>query len=135
MTAKRGLLLSVALGLTFAGTASAANTMFLWGNGYGGWGGAYSGLEIPYFAAHPPVYYSYPVPRTYGYSPYAYLPTVMTPPVACAPVPPQTIENPYAPQSREKEVAPDKTADAAPRPLMVLNPYVDQAAALDKTAE
>ncbi len=35
--------------------------------------------NVPYFALHPPVYYSYPVPRTYGYSPFAYPPGVMTP--------------------------------------------------------
>ncbi|MFH1918860.1 MAG: hypothetical protein ABIP48_03090 [Planctomycetota bacterium] len=34
---------------------------------------------IPYFAAHPPVYYSHIVPRPYGYSPYAYLPGIVTP--------------------------------------------------------
>ena len=34
---------------------------------------------IPYYAAHPPVYYSYPVPRPYGFSPYAYPPGTMTP--------------------------------------------------------
>lgn len=134
MTAKRGVLLSVVLSLTFAGTASAANPVLFWGNGYGGWGAAYSGLEIPYFAAHPPVYYSYPVPRTYGYSPYAYLPTVMTPPVACAPAMPQTIENPYAPQSLEK-ASPDKTAGGAPRPLVVINPYVNQSATLAGTSK
>src|SRR5436305_2234169 len=37
--------------------------------------------NLPYFALHPPVYYSYPVPRTYGYSPFAYGPEVMTPDV------------------------------------------------------
>src|ERR1700742_789907 len=37
--------------------------------------------NVPYYALHPPVYYSYPVPRTYGYSPFAYPPSVMTPDV------------------------------------------------------
>ena len=27
--------------------------------------------SAPYFALHPPVYYSLPVPRTYGYSPFS----------------------------------------------------------------
>jgi hypothetical protein len=35
--------------------------------------------HLPYFAAHPPVYYSHIVSRPYGYSPYAYLPGVVTP--------------------------------------------------------
>jgi hypothetical protein len=46
-----------------------------YGGGYYGWGigGVYRSLDfplerrVPYFAAHPPVYYSYPVARTYGY--------------------------------------------------------------------
>ena len=44
-----------------------------WDNGYG-W--LYNTLryEVPHFAAFPPVYYSEPVPRTYGYSPFAYRP-------------------------------------------------------------
>ena len=53
-----------------------------WGWGYD-MGCLYNSLDynVPYFAAHPPVYYSYPVPRTYGYSPFAYPPYVMTPEV------------------------------------------------------
>jgi hypothetical protein len=34
---------------------------------------------IPYYAVHPPVYYSHIVPRPYGYSPYAYVPGIVTP--------------------------------------------------------
>ena len=35
--------------------------------------------DIPYYAAHPPVYYSHIVARPYGYSPYAYVPGIVTP--------------------------------------------------------
>jgi hypothetical protein len=35
--------------------------------------------SIPYYAVHPPVYYSHIVPRPYGYSPYAYVPGIVTP--------------------------------------------------------
>jgi hypothetical protein len=35
--------------------------------------------EPPYFSVYPPVYYSYAVPRTYGYSPFAYPGWFMTP--------------------------------------------------------
>src|SRR6476619_3931753 len=52
--------------------------------------------NLPYFALHPPVYYSYPVPRTYGYSPFAYPPDVMTPDVVIESKP-VTIVNPYVP--------------------------------------
>jgi len=38
----------------------------------------------PYFALHPPVYYSVPVPRTYGYSPHAYPGSTATPEVVQA---------------------------------------------------
>jgi len=34
--------------------------------------------KLPYFALFPPVYYSYPVRRTYGYSPFASLPEYAT---------------------------------------------------------
>jgi hypothetical protein len=38
-----------------------------------------AGKPIPYYAVHPPVYYSDIVPRPYGYSPYAYVPGIVTP--------------------------------------------------------
>lgn len=44
--------------------------------------------KIPYFAANPPVYYSYYVPRPYGWSPFAY-PIGPLPEVAPAPAPPE----------------------------------------------
>jgi hypothetical protein len=41
---------------------------------------AQSGLrDVPYYAAHPPVYYSHIVARPYGYSPQAYYPGIVTP--------------------------------------------------------
>ncbi len=113
------------------------------GGGYGGFGGFGYGYGFapflyesghipvpPYFALHPPVYYSHPVPRTYGYSPFAYRHDVRTPEIVEAAV----IENPYVtggPDEEEKEEAPDK-ADASDddtaaqaTPLEILNPYVD----------
>jgi hypothetical protein len=109
--------------------------------GYGGYGGPfgywdigrlYSVLadEVPYHAAFPPVYYSYPVPRTYGYSPFAYPPGVMTPEIE-APGP-QVIENPYV-EPRVEEVEPEAAAPAdettgisrEPQLLVILNPYVN----------
>lgn len=100
------------------------------GYGYGyGLGYLYNSLDynVPYFAAHPPVYYSYPVPRTYGYSPFAYPPNVMTP-EAAPEVKPVQIVNPYVPKAEEKSPAgnEDRTVDARrqPKPLVVVNPYV-----------
>jgi len=40
------------------------------------WQGTYAREHVPYFSQHPPVYYSYPVRRTYGHSPYAWPPIV-----------------------------------------------------------
>jgi hypothetical protein len=83
--------------------------------------------NVPYFALHPPVYYSYPVPRTYGYSPFAYGPWVMTPEVA-APPQPVTIINPYVPNADKAPAteASDRSAavSAQPEPLVIINPYV-----------
>ena len=72
-----------------------------------GIGGLYRSLHfptdrrVPYFAAHPPVYYRHPVPRTYGYSPFAYTPTTMTPEVVTT-VAPVEIINPYVPSSSDE---------------------------------
>jgi hypothetical protein len=83
--------------------------------------------NVPYFALHPPVYYSYPVPRTYGYSPFAYGPWVMTPEVA-APPQPMTIINPYVPNADKAPAseASDRSAAVSPQPepLVIINPYV-----------
>lgn len=97
---------------------------------YGGWayGYLYSNLDykIPYHAAYPPVYYSYPVPRTYGYSPFAYPPGTMTPDIVEPVAEPVTIVNPYVEQAAEEaEPADDSIAShpATPQPQFILNPY------------
>jgi hypothetical protein len=83
--------------------------------------------NVPYFALHPPVYYSYPVPRTYGYSPFAYGPWVMTP-EAAPEVKPLTIFNPYVPNAEKASTseASDRSAAVSPQPqpLVIINPYV-----------
>lgn len=76
----------------------------------------------PYFAMHPPVYYEMPVPRTYGYGPWAYPPQVMTPEIV-EPTP-EIIQNKFVPQSPKKAADTPKTASA---PLIIRNPYVPQA--------
>lgn len=114
---------------SIAGAATACDGL----NGYGyGYGALYNALDyrVPYFAAHPPVYYSYPVPRTYGYSPFAYPPEVMTPDVA--PAAPLEIVNPFVPSStsENKTKAPqdqavENRAAEAPKPVVVMNPFVE----------
>ncbi len=98
------------------------------GHGYGyGWGGNYDSWASlyrmghipipPYFALHPPVYYSQPVARTYGYSPHAYPGWVPTPEIVEAE--PQPIINPFVQPPAEK--ASTRTASA---PKVTHNPFV-----------
>jgi hypothetical protein len=88
--------------------------VFDYGSG-GYWGGNY---RIPYYALFPPVYYSYPVARPYGYSPFAYPPGTVTPEL-----PPKAAiyRNPFVPQPAK--TSQDKTASA---PRVYLNPFVKQ---------
>jgi hypothetical protein len=118
-------LLTVVLGLFATPSAVACD-----GLGYGyGYGWLYNSLryEVPHFAAYPPVYYSHPVPRTYGYSPFAYPPHVMTPEIA-GEIEPLEITNPHVPSTEKTpaDAASDRTAAPAPQPqpLIVINPFV-----------
>jgi hypothetical protein len=84
--------------------------------------------NLPFYALHPPVYYSYPVPRTYGYSPFAYPPYVMTPEFAGASEPLEII-NPHVDSTEAKPTKSTKSDRAAAtsarvEPLVVINPFV-----------
>lgn len=133
---RRLTLLLAALGSTamLASSATACDGL----GGYGGIGAGflYQSLEnrVPYFAAHPPVYYSGPVARPYGYSPFAYPPNVMTPEIVNE-MGPQMIVNPYVPSSRSTTPNKSKmdkndptgdqlTSHSGSQPLVVHNPYV-----------
>lgn len=113
--------------LAAAAEAQAPNYLYLFGIGNGL---PYSnGNEhVPYYSLYPPVYYSMPVPRTYGYSPFAYPPGFMTPEVEMLPEP-KTIVNPHAAPSA-KSIKPNQAE--APRerttqaPKMIFNPFVEQ---------
>lgn len=78
----------------------------------------YTSDPVPYFALHPPVYYSHPVARPYGYSPFANPPGTRTPEVG---PPPLIVANRWIPQP----AAVPSCARAA-EPLVVRNPYVDE---------
>ena len=82
--------------------------------------------NVPHFAAFPPVYYSAPVPRTYGYSPFAYPPGVMTPELVEEVAPVEIINPHYKPATNSTtEEAEDKiTQSDGSQPLLVMNPYV-----------
>ena len=101
------------------------------GYGYGGSCYPYFGIddrEVPFYALFPPVYYSYPVPRTYGYSPFAYPPGVETPPIV-EDGGPKEIINPYVPPSNKAKpmsgrVTADQPTDTLDRVKVVVNPFV-----------
>ncbi len=97
-----------------------------YGGGWFGWWpwSVYAREYIPYHALYPPVYYSYPVPRTYGYSPFAYPPGTRTPEIV--PVEPLVVPNPHVPQTDEKITRPTATR-VARAPLRIRNPFVVQA--------
>ena len=102
------------------------------GYGFGGWGyTGYTAEYVPYYAMHPPVYYSYPVPRAYGWSPFAYPPGTMTPEILGA-IQAQEVINPHVPQKEGTSATPmstnNKTTQAkestGPTPQVVINPFV-----------
>lgn len=115
------------IALLFAVLAGGLSTAQAQGPGYGCgcWGGPYYSIygyeHVPYFSLHPPVYYSYPVPRTYGYSPFAYPPGTMTPELHIEAPAPQTMMNPFVPRDEEAAAEPDQTAGG---PLRIVNPFV-----------
>jgi hypothetical protein len=146
MNLRRALLVGV-FALAAAGADRAQAQCGYGGGGYGyGWGGAwdvgrlYGVLQqnVPHFAAFPPVYYSVPVPRTYGYSPFAYPPGVMTPEVVES-AEPLAVENPYFSGASEVSTAGEAAAQApadrttmAPAtqpagPQLIMNPYFERA--------
>ena len=126
---------SLALRVLFCLTLAVAALQFVSRESQAGWpcGGGYGfypGLQysiygqdyIPYFSRHPPVYYSYPVPRTYGWSPYAYPPGVLTPEYS-APEP-VTVVNPHVERTKSSVAKTENTARV--EPLRVRNPYVEE---------
>ncbi len=86
---------------------------------FGAGAGTFSLDYVPYFSMHPPVYYSRPVPRTYGYSPFAYPPGTMTPDVAW--MRPEVLMNPFVPGANN---AAEKPKRVAHDPVRLENPFV-----------
>lgn len=81
--------------------------------------GVYVNERVPFYALHPPVYYKYPVPRHYGYSPYAYPPGVITPDVTT--VSPLLVINPYVATVPEPPAI--SAADSSAQPTVIKNPF------------
>ncbi len=124
------VLLSAGFALTTAGAASAGYP-YAWPNELGptayGVTGTMYGLGLvptpPYFALHPPVYYSCPVPRSYGYSPFAYPSCVQTPDVEFMNFPEGEQEAPA--ENDGEELPPAKpTSKIAARGRWIKNPFL-----------
>ena len=119
--------LMAATAFSLATTEAQAQCGASYGHGfYGGYlSGGYVGIGIPHFAKHPPVYYSHPVARPYGWSPYAYPPGVQTPVPTVKPAA-AMIVNPYVKPRAEANKPKAKTASdvSRPGPVMITNPFV-----------
>jgi hypothetical protein len=100
-----------------------------WG-GFAPWYTGYTREYVPYYAMHPPVYYSYPVPRAYGWSPWAYPPGVLTPEILSEGGGPKEMINPHlhAPSNEKPTSTTNQSVEAqqrkAPVPQVVINPFV-----------
>lgn len=127
----RHLLLCAIVVGSLSFTAANANAQYGGGCDFGwGYGWLYNSLryEVPHFAAYPPVYYSYPVPRTYGYSPFAYPPGVMTPEIV-GDIEPLEIINPHVESTEAKPTStpkgdPTVRTNEPTEPLVIINPFV-----------
>src|SRR4051812_12987664 len=80
----------------------------------------YSQDTIPYFALHPPVYYSRPMSRPYGLSPFAYPPGSMLPPLPQ----PQMVINSYVGQGDAFPPMSSAPSAPPPKPKTIQNPFV-----------
>lgn len=126
MTRTRTLLAASLVALCFALLPNSAQAQGVGGYGNawlypGYWYNVYGMESIPYFSLHPPVYYSRPVPRPYGWSPFAYPPGTFTPEPEVV-VQPQVMRNPHVEQSSTSD---DRVT--AVQPLRIRNPYVTEA--------
>ncbi len=78
----------------------------------------YTQEYIPYFAKHPPVYYSRPITRPYGYVPYAYWPEKCVPQVVVAQ--PVVVRNHYV----AGDAVDRWTEEPSPAGRRIINPFV-----------
>src|SRR5687767_9268696 len=112
MSIARNTLYLLAATLLIASTGAPANAQYPCGGWYNPgcvYGSIGRGLP-PYFSLFPPVYYSCPVPRTYGYSPFAYPPGTMTPEIHVEPSQAKVMVNPFVPRGGVTKPATDQTA-------------------------
>ncbi len=124
------ILFGLAVG-AMAETASAGDGIY-YGRYYAGYARHYDQPSRPYFADNPPVYYSLPVSRPYGLSPYAWPPMYRGRAIqngarchscqAARPLP-LVVQNPYVSQAPAISASPVRKAGG---PLRIRNPYFAQ---------
>lgn len=110
------------IALLFASLSASASACWPYQGPYSGWCGDgyysnYSQESVPYFALHPPVYYSYPVARTYGLYPFPYFAEAAMPQAVVAE--PRLLINRFVDQ---KIAAESNVVER--QPLRIANPYV-----------
>jgi hypothetical protein len=117
-----------------SGVGSTASAQHHPGRGYGyggqawgdyGWAGIYGTANqqiLPYYSLYPPVYYSHPVPRPYGYSPFA-LPPGHEPVEQLAPHRAKEIVNPHFEPLPEKQEEKQTAGQTAWSKRVIANPY------------
>jgi len=120
-----------ALGLAVVASVPSSAQAYWPYMGYGGFGNGWGFNQAtdyvpapPYFALHPPVYYSHQITaRHYGASPFAWMPGMQ--PITYGPLPvvkAMVIENPHATRSNtESKVAVQD--DGVMKPLKIDNPF------------
>jgi hypothetical protein len=84
--------------------------------------GCYSLETVPYFALHPPVYYSRPIARTYGDSPFPYPPGLTALQSSSPILQPLVVKNVYCEESADQDMQQSQTHV----PLRIRNPFVNQ---------
>ena len=117
------ILYCLCLGLIFGNTALAGFYDFYgpWGFGWGCYWQPYQ-YVAPYYALHPPVYYTYQIDaRSYGDSPYPYPPGFTALQGYSMAPQPQMIRNEHTDESNQPS---DQYQTHAP--LRIPNPYVEQ---------
>jgi hypothetical protein len=118
----------VTVGLSSSAASAQVFSPYTFGGTLGWPYGFYQDEHVPYFSLHPPVYYSRPVPRTYGWSPWAYPPGVLTPDVACQP---EIVDNPHVEGSSQRKGGVTRPKAGLDRnasyrvPKVIDNPYVE----------
>jgi hypothetical protein len=102
------------------------DSLYPWGYWYPYAANSYE--SIPYYALHPPVYYSHPIARSYGDSPYPYPPGLMAILAAESASGPQIMRNDYeGNQSDSSEMTTQSGSEyQIHRPLRIKNPFVEQ---------